>query len=304
MSLSLRKATLWTVAALVVAVAGGCGMLDIKQREFIFMPHKGLTLTPAEHGLTYDDVWLRVGANGSEQRVHGWWIPASDPRAPAMLYLHGSRFNLGSNLFRIARLHQMGFAILAIDYRGFGRSDGDLPSEGQAYEDAQAAWEELKRRMPDPARRLVYGHSLGGAIAIDLMVRRPEAAALIVESSFTSIRDMVSMSPYWFLPAGLVLTQHFDSLSKVSRLKIPVLFAHGIEDRWVPYSMSERLHAAASAPKRLLLIESAGHGNIAWIAFDLYRRAIAEFLSAASRSVAAADKSDALASRPASLATR
>jgi len=277
---------LWAGAALAVAIAGGCGVLDIKQREVIFMPHKGLTRTPADQGLAYDDVWLKV--NGGEQRVHGWWLPADDPRAPTMLYLHGSRFNLGNNLFRIARLHEMGLAILAIDYRGFGRSDGDLPSEAQAYEDAEAAWEEVKRRMPDPARRLVYGHTLGGAIAIDLMARKPEAAALVVESTFTSVSDMVSLSPYWFLPAALLLTQRFDSLSKVSRLKIPVLFVHGTEDKWVPHSMSERLHAAAAAPKQLLLIEGAGHGDISWIAFDRYRRAIAELLSGGGRPVARA----------------
>lgn len=285
MTRRISKTFLWAMAAIVVAVGGFTVMLDAKQREFIFMPHKGLTRTPADHGLAYHDVWLKAGRNGTEGRVHGWWIPAPDPRAPAMLYLHGSRFNLGNNLFRIARLHQMGFSVLAIDYRGFGQSDGDLPSEEQAYEDAELAWEELKLRMPDPARRLVYGHSLGGAVAIDLMVRKPEAAALIVESTFTSIKDILSASPYWFLPAGLMLTQHFDSLSKISQVKVPVLFVHGTEDRWIPYSMSERLYAAATAPKRLLLIESGGHGNITGVAFDLYRRTIAEVLSGAARTL-------------------
>jgi len=281
----ISKTLVWTMAALFVAVGGLSVLLDAKQREFIFMPHKGLTRTPADHGLAYDDIWLKAGRDGSEGRVHGWWIPAADPRAPAMLYLHGSRFNLGNNLFRIARLHQMGFSVLAIDYRGFGQSDGDLPSESQAYEDADLAWEELKRRMPDAARRLVYGHSLGGAVAIELMMHKPEAAALIVESTFTSIKDILSASPYWFLPAGLVLTQQFDSLSKISKVKVPVLFVHGTEDRWIPHSMSERLHAAATAPKRLLLVENGGHGNITWIAFDLYRRTISEVLSGAARTI-------------------
>jgi pimeloyl-ACP methyl ester carboxylesterase len=200
-----------------------------------------------------------------------------------VLYLHGARWSLGGNLFRIARWQRMGFNVLAIDYRGFGRSDGELPSEAQAYADAQAAWEALRRREPDPARRFVFGHSLGGAVAIDLATRSPDMAGLVVESSFTSIRDMAEMTKYGYLPVGLILTQRFDSLAKVPKLAVPVLFIHGAEDRWVPPAMSERLHAAAPAPKRLVLVPGGGHSNVSAVAFEQYRREVLDFAASAGR---------------------
>ncbi len=109
----------------------------------------------------------------------------------------------------------MGFAVLAIDYRGFGRSDGELPSEAQAYDDAQAAWQHLRLLEPDPRRRFAYGHSLGGAVAIELATRNDDVAGLIVESTFTSMADMAEKMGYGNFPIGLVLTQRFDSLAKV-----------------------------------------------------------------------------------------
>lgn len=282
----LRRIAL-AAAAIAALSAGGCAMLEAKQREIIFQPSKQSYGTPADYGIAFEELWLDVKRSGAgAERVHGWWMAAEKSDAPALLYLHGSRRNISSSLFRIAGLRRMGFSVLAIDYRGFGRSDGDLPSEEQTYEDAHAAWEELKRRVIDPRKRIIYGHSLGGAVAIDLAVRNPDAAGLIAESTLTSIRDMVAMSPYRFLPVGLILTQYYDSLSKVGQLRVPVLFVHGASDKWVPASMSERLYAAAPEPKKLLLVEDAGHSNSSRVAPETYRRALREF-SAFARQAAA-----------------
>jgi alpha-beta hydrolase superfamily lysophospholipase len=292
----IRRRLLVLAVALAAAGAGGCAALDVKQRELIFQPVKAYTASPADHGLAFEDVWLdvpRVAGEGAE-RVHGWWIPAGVPDAPSVLYLHGARWSLGGNLFRIARWQRMGFNVLAIDYRGFGRSDGELPSETQAYADARAAWAALVAREPRAARRYVYGHSLGGAVAIDLATRRTDLAGLIVESSFTSIRDMAETTKYGFLPVGLILTQRFDSLAKVPTLAVPVLFVHGTGDRWVPSAMSERLHAAAPEPKRLLLVDGGGHSNVSGIAFDEYRRAIHEFVASTGRTAVAGTVAPAL----------
>ncbi len=279
-----RAAAAALAAALVLST--GCAVLDARQREWIFRPNKELTRTPADHGLAFEEVWLAVaGAGEAREKVHGWWIPG-DPKAPALLYLHGSRWNIGNNLFRIARLRRMGYSVLAIDYRGFGRSDGDLPSEKQAYADAQAGWAELVRRVPEARLRVIYGHSLGGAVGIELALRHPEAAALVAESTFTSIRDMVAQSAYGFLPVGVVLTQHFDSLGKVAGLRLPVMFVHGTGDRWVPSFMSEKLHAAAPEPKRLLLVNGASHSNVTGVAFEELQNALAGFLASAGTRVA------------------
>jgi uncharacterized protein len=255
-----------TVAALVIGAAaagGGCAYLDVMQRELIYQPVRDYAGTPADRGLEFEDVWLTVkGPQGAaSERVHGWWLPARGPDAPTLLYLHGTRGSLGRNLYRIARWRDLGFAVLAIDYRGFGRSDGELPSETEVYADAQAAWEYLRRREPDPQRRFLYGHSLGGAVAIEVASRNGDVAGLIVESSFTSMSDMAARSKYGFLPVDLVLTQHFDSLAKITSVSASVLFIHGTDDRYVPPEMSERLFQMARGPKRLLLVEDAGHND-------------------------------------------
>jgi pimeloyl-ACP methyl ester carboxylesterase len=279
------RALLAAGAATAVLTAAGCSILDVKQREWIFRPQRDVHATPADHGLKYEEVWLTVRDDGEAggERVHGWWIPASDANAPTLLYLHGARWSLSNNLFRIARLQRMGFAVLAIDYRGFGRSDGELPSEKDAYADAQTAWAYLRLLEPDAQRRFVYGHSLGGAVAIDLATRNDDVAGLIVESTFTSIRDMAEVMGYGALPLGAVLTQHFDSLAKVAQVGAPVLFVHGTGDRYVPHSMSERLYAAAPEPKRLLLVENAGHSNVSGVAFERYAAAVRDFIALAAR---------------------
>jgi uncharacterized protein len=266
-------------AALAVASAAGCAYLDTKQREWIFRAQRDIHSTPASYGLPFEEVWLAVGgdSDGARERVHGWWIPGPDASAPTLLYLHGARWSLSNNLFRIQRLHRMGFAVLAIDYRGFGRSDGELPSEAQAYDDAQVAWKHLRLLEPDARRRFVYGHSLGGAVAIELATRNDDVAGLIVESTFTSMADMAEKMGYGGL--GLMLTQRFDSLAKVATVRAPVLFVHGTSDRFVPPEMSERLYAAAPEPKRLLLVESGNHSNVSAVAFDKYQAAVRDLLA-------------------------
>jgi fermentation-respiration switch protein FrsA (DUF1100 family) len=268
------------MAAIAVASATGCAYLDTKQREWIFRAQRDLHSTPASYGLAFEEIWLTVAgdADGARERVHGWWIPGPDATAPTLLYLHGARRNLSDNLFRIQRFQRMGFAVLAIDYRGFGRSDGELPSEAQAYEDAQAAWQHLRLLEPDPRRRLVYGHSLGGAVAIELATRNDDIAGLIVESTFTSMADMAEAMGYANLPIALVLTQRFDSMDKIRTVRAPVLFVHGTSDRFVPAEMSERLYAAAPEPKRLLLVDGGNHSNAPAMAFEKYQAAVRDFL--------------------------
>ena len=303
---SLRVLVGTVVALAAVAAASGCAYIETKQRELIFRPERDVHTTPADRGMAYEDVWIKVpDANGSEGKIHGWFIPGSAsaaadgaPRpaaaagAPTVLYLHGVRWSLANHLFRIARWHQMGFDVLAIDYRGFGRSDGELPSEAQTYADAQAAWDYLKARVPDPARRFVYGHSLGGAVAIELAARNPDVAGLVVESSFTSMQAMAELQGYGFLPVSLVLTERYDSLGKIGAVRTPVLFVHGTGDRFVPHSMSEALFAAANEPKRIVLVEGASHSNVSGYAFDRYAAAVRELVALAgetrSRSACAA----------------
>src|SRR5262249_9441689 len=195
-----------------------------------------------------------VGRDG--ERLHAWWLQAENPSAPALLYLHGARWNLTGSVTRIDRWKKLGYSVLAVDYRGFGESSNISPTEENSYEDAEAAWEYLGRLAPG-RKRYIVGHSLGGAIAVDLARRHPEASGLVLEATFTSVRDMISQSPWGFLPVGLILTQKFDALSKIGEVRMPVLIAHGVRDAIVPVQMGERLYAAANEPKRFIRVEGA-----------------------------------------------
>lgn len=268
------------VCRAAAAAASGCAYWDVKQRELIFRPIREVAATPADRGIAYEDIWLAVprASGDGDERVHGWWMPAGDPHAPALLYLHGTRWSLGHHVERMEQWRALGFSVLAIDYRGFGRSDGELPSEDRVYADAQAAWEHLRVREPDAGRRFIYGHSLGGAVAVDLAARNPDAAGLIIESTFTSMRDMAERSRYGHMPLDLVLTQRFDALAKIGRVAVPLMIIHGTGDRYVPAEMGERLYQAAPAPKVLLLVEGAGHRNAFAVAFGRNPHAVRDFI--------------------------
>ena len=271
------------LAALATTAAGvvGCTQLDAWQRQAIFSPEteqQRWWREPPEGTETFD---MRL-ANGD--RVHAWYWQSPDPKAPAVLYLHGARWNLNGSAFRMEGWTEMGYSVLAIDYRGFGQSQPLLPSEETAAEDATAALRELARRQPDPSRRFIYGHSLGGAIAIDLAARSdvPDFAGVIVESSFTSVGSMLSTLKYGWIP-GLrwFVTQPFNSLEKLATMKTPVLFIHGTADRVVPHTMSDELYAAALnvAPnlKRLIKIDGASHSGLVRSG-AVYRDGIADFM--------------------------
>ena len=255
-----------------LAVVGGCAYLSEKQGELIFRPSKEAWRGYSSERYAFEEHWIPVA---KDLKLHAWWLKAEDPNAPAILYLHGARWNLTGSVTRIERWKQLGFSVLAVDYRGFGQSSDVAPTEAYAYEDAEAAWDYLVRLSPSKQRYIV-GHSLGGAIAAELAHRRPDAAGLVLEATFTSVADMIGQSPWSFLPVGLLLTQKFDALSRMGELKMPVLITHGTRDTIVPVQMGERLYEAVKSPKRFIRVEGAGHHNLSGVAFAEYRAALAE----------------------------
>jgi pimeloyl-ACP methyl ester carboxylesterase len=265
----------------VVAYIAACLFLLFRQNRFIFFPSKFIETRPDSFHLDYQEVWLPVktGVNQSE-RMYCWWLPAPKTRLGVLLYLHGNGINMGANIAYARQFLQLGFSVLTIDYRGYGLSEGGFPTESRVYEDAAAAWDYLVReRKVEPHQIFIYGHSLGGAIAIDLAVRHPDAAGLIVESSFTSIRQMVDRrGQFWMFPVDLLLTQRFDSIDKVRSLSVPVLFIHGTADTVVPSVMSQQLYAATPAFKQLLLVPGAGHNNVMEVAGSQYLQTVQNFV--------------------------
>jgi len=268
--------------ALVLSVlyAAACGYIWALQPRLIFTPRAEITETPGSHGLNYDDVFIPVeSSSGTIERMHAWWVPNDAGEGLTIFYLHGAALNIGANSDHTRRLHDLGFNVFLISYRGFGRSEGQFPTEQSVYADAEAGWRFLtERRGMDPRKIYVYGHSLGGAVAIDLTVKHPEAAGLIAEATFTSMRDMAqTRSGYRFFPIEWILNQNFDSLSKVGWLRVPVLYLHGTADHVVPYRMSRELFEGTGSAKRVVLIDGGGHNNSARIGGKTYLDAVKEF---------------------------
>ncbi len=265
-------------AILAVLYMLGCIYMWATQRQHIFEPEPQLQTSPDRDGMVFEEVYIASG-NGTERgKLHGWWIPADQPGAPTLLYLHGNYRNISYNVEHAMRLHSLGYNLLLVDYRGYGKSTGGEPSEAKVYEDAEAAWNYLMtQRATGAPRTFIYGHSLGGAIAIDLAVRHPEAAGLVAESTFTSMPAM-GMLDYSYLPVGWILNQRFDSLEKIVAIKIPILLIHGTWDKKVPVQMSQQLFDRAPQPKSLQLIAGGEHSNNSGIAWVEYRTALTDFI--------------------------
>lgn len=268
------KPLLGALAVSLALYAGVCALLWVGQRRLVFAPSPILTTTPTDMNLPHEEVWIPIESG----QVHGWWLP--QPQAAlTLLYLHGNAGNVSSNLSKAAAFQQMGLSVLIIDYRGYGLSSGPFPSEAAMYADAAAAWQHLVQdRGFNPEQIVIFGHSIGGAIAIDLAIAQPSAAALIVEGSFTSMAAMARQSGYGWVPIRWILHQRFDSLSKLHRLQMPVFFIHGLADEAVPAEMSRHLYEAAPDPKDLWLVPGASHNDVLPTAGLDYLNRVHQFL--------------------------
>ncbi len=262
-----------------LALLAGCATLDEKQRVWIFQPSDRSWSggTYAAEGM--DDVWIDFPSAITKEpvRLHGLWAPHENfthrSDAPVMLYLHGARWNVTGSAMRIRRMQELGFSVLGIDYRGFGRSTNDLPSEKMAIEDARAAWDWLGQKYPGRPR-YIFGHSLGGAIAISLAAQVNDEKGTLVEGTFTSIPDVVSTFKWGWLPVSLLITQRFESVKHVAGIGSPLLVVHGSEDRLIQPDLGRRLYEAAQGPKRFVLVEGGSHHNTNSVGQGQYREAL------------------------------
>ena len=259
-----------------------CTYVWTQQDKYIYMPQRLITSTPADYQLPFEDTFIFVkNQSQANERLHAWFIPSpEEPNKNVLLYLHGSALNIGANIDHAKRFRNMGFSVLLLSYRGYGISDGDLPSEKNIYADAEAAWDYLTTvKGIDPHSIFIYGHSLGGAVAIQLATTHPNAGGLIVEGTFTSIAEMAQLYPqYRFLPLNLIINQRFDSAKKVRILQVPVLYIHGTNDERVPYKMSHKLYNQTSSAKRIKLIKGGGHNNSAAVGGEEYLDSVKDFI--------------------------
>ncbi|MFQ5790604.1 MAG: alpha/beta hydrolase [Acidobacteriota bacterium] len=241
---------------LVLAYLGVTVAALLFEEKLIYFPYRKIELTPADLGLRFEEARF-VSEDGV--RLHGWWLPAEGGRFAALV-CHGNAGNISHRLDRAllmqSKLHT---GVFLFDYRGYGRSEGS-PDEQGTYRDGRAAYRYMTdhlRVAPDGI--ILFGESLGAAVAVQLALEFP-ARALILESPFTSIPDM-ARSHYPFLPVGRWLRNRYDNVTKIPDVRVPVLILHGTRDRLVPFEQGQQLFQASPEPKHFFAIPGAGHND-------------------------------------------
>ncbi len=266
---------IFTAATLALLYSGACLWLYLRQDHLVFIPTRGLSRTPAEAGLAYEALTLPT-ADG--ERLGAWYVPApaTGARPWTLLYCHGNAGTIADRVEVLAALHREGLAVLIFDYRGYGESTG-RPTEAGTHADALAAWRHLTdtRGLP-PARILVHGHSLGGAVAAGLAADvRP--GALWLESTFTSLTDL-GAAMYPLFPVRRLSRYRYDTLTRLSDLQAPLLITHARHDETIPIAHGERLYQAAREPKGFVPFDG-DHNTFAFDTDPAYRTAVRTWLN-------------------------
>ena len=238
---------------------------------FIFYPQAQWDAIPSDLRLNHEDIYFNTEDG---KKLHGWLFPTKGP-SPVLLFCHGNAGNISHRLDNVRLLLDHGFQVFIFDYRGYGRSAG-RPSELGVYRDGLAAYDFLvnTRQIP-PDRIIPFGRSLGAAVAIEISLRR-EVKSLIMESAFTSTREMAkTMFPFGFFAS--LLPSHYNNLEKIARVKVAKLIIHGDRDELVPFSMGKRLVEAAIAPTYFYPIRGAGHNDTYVVGGSKYFEILAGF---------------------------
>jgi len=251
----MLKQMLFSIIFILIIVWLGLAMLIyLFQSRFIYYPSKEVTLTPENIGMEFEDVHLTTRDNIA---IHGWYVPRSGSRH-TLLFLHGNTGNISDCLNSLKIFHDLGLSILIIDYRGYGLRGGS-PGEAGTYLNAESAWGYLTSQRHQSAEDIIiFGRSLGGGIASWLALEyRP--AALIMESTFTSITDM-GMISYPYLPIKWLSRIRYPSIERIGQIRSPILIIHSPDDELVPYRLGQQLYERAQSPKSFLTIKGR-HGD-------------------------------------------
>jgi fermentation-respiration switch protein FrsA (DUF1100 family) len=251
------------------------------EKRFVFFPVAELLYTPNDVNLQYEDVRIQTS---DSLELQGWFVPgepeaASGPDSNVTwLWFHGNGGNIGHRIGELALAHhRTGANIFIFDYRGYGESEGTASEQG-TYLDSSAVIEYLASRPDVDSDRIVYlGHSLGAAVALELALTRPPLAMVLV-SPFASVRDMANLT-LPFPPAGWLVRNHYDSISRIRQIDVPILVIHGDQDETVPISQGRKLYEAANQPKRFQTLEGAAHNDTYEVAGEQYWGAIESFLA-------------------------
>lgn len=243
---------LLTLAACLTAYGCLCGLVAWQQTRLLFFPVREVRLTPRDFGLEYQDWTL---ASSDDAQIHAWSIP---PRTGKrwVLHCHGNGGNISHRLAQARQFHEEGLGVVLFDYRGYGRSSGQLWREDQLIGDAQVVYDHLKKTLKD-GQIILHGESLGGGVAAALAENNPYEA-LVLESTFSSLAARAREAYPW-IPVGQLTRFHLDTLSRLKSLHGPILVMHGRHDEVIGFHHGEKLYAAAPDPK--IFVELAGAHN-------------------------------------------
>ncbi len=266
-------------ANILLLIAVGYGALLVfvylYQPHLLFLPNipsRSVRVTPAEVGLDYESVQLET-KDGI--RLDAWFVPADRARG-VVLFCHGNAGNISHRLESLQVFNKLGLSTLIFDYRGYGRSQGK-PSESGLYQDADAAWHYLTQKRGIPPENIVlFGRSLGGAVAAQLATMT-NPAALILESCFTSVPD-IGAQLYPFLPVRMLSRLHFNVRKNLQSISCPLLVVHSPDDEIIPFTHGQKLYASAKDPKHFLEL-CGGHNEGFLVTGNSYTDGLDGFLS-------------------------
>ena len=266
--MNLPKVVLW----IVIIYGVFCGGIFLLQDKMIYQPWGEITATPSRIGLGFENISFEASDG---VRLHGWFIPAADPSGRALLFFHGNAGNISHRLESIMIFHDLGFDVLIFDYRGYGKSEG-RPSEEGLYRDGRAAFDFLVERGYTRDRVVVFGRSLGGAVAARVSLEK-FPGALVLESSFTSLADMAKKVARFF-PVRRLLKSEYPTESILGGIRCPVLVVHSPDDEIIPFSQGMKLYEAVTGPKAFFEIKGDHNGGFI-LTGEAYRKGLKEFLS-------------------------
>lgn len=269
----LLKAATQVLLIVLLLVAALVLWLRHAELRMIYLPGRAIAATPNQFGMKYDDVWLTTPDG---VRLNAWFLHSPHPSGLIVLLLHGNAGNTSHRMEKYAVLLDLGADVMAVDYRGYGASAGE-PGESGTYLDAQAAYRYLTDvRGMAAAQIVIYGESLGSAVAVDL-ASQVAAGGIILEEAFTSATD-VGQAIYPYLPMRWLMRTRYDSLAKIGRIQAPLLIFHSRDDEFFPITHAQRLLAGAHAPKELVQLRG-GHNDAFVTSGELYRAALRRFFA-------------------------
>ncbi len=270
--MKIKKKLMNAVVILLVCYLAFLIIIYFIQDRMLYFPESEIWQTPKDIGLEYEEVSLKTRDNLT---ISGWYIPAEDEKG-VLFFCHGNAGNISHRLESISIFHNLGLSVLIFDYRGYGKSEGK-PSEKGTYLDAEAAWDYLVNiKNKSPEKIILFGRSLGAAIAADIALKK-SPAGLILESSFLSVTEM-GKKYYPWVPVKLLSKFDYSTIDKIQSISCPKLIIHSPDDEIVPFEHGKSLYEKALKPKEFLQI-IGGHNEGFLISGDLYSGGLKSFIN-------------------------